>query len=215
MFRTNESDPWWPHLSTCVIYLYFYQNVQLRYSFFLPSSPGVIGPKGAAVKRLQTPQQTFRGLAEPTLHWVKIVFGRWLVQTCALLLRYSIYVTLLIYDFTLLPPHPTPDDQRSASPFWSIPLSPLFSFPHDLCLRLLCRSLQEGSSHPLWPRLPHRWKTSTALMRSVTPPPIQTPSQDQLRMRWRSHTGTFHAMMRSLLRVTVFAAVEILQCDRV
>lgn len=106
MFRTNESDPWRPHLSTCVIYLCFYQNVPLRYSFFLSSSHGVIGPKGAAVKRLQTPQQTFKGIVELTPHWLKIVLGRSLVQTCALLLRYSIYVTLLIHDSTILPPQP-------------------------------------------------------------------------------------------------------------
>lgn len=70
------------------------------------------------------------------------------------------------------------------------------------------RSLQAGSSHHLWPRWPHQWKTSTALMKSVIPPPIPTPSQDQHRMHWHLHTGTFHLTMRSLSRVNVCCRTE-------
>lgn len=66
-----------------------------------------------------------------------------------------------------------------------------------------CRSLQEGSSRHLWPRWPHQWKTSTALMKSVIPPPTRTPSQDQHRMHWHLHTGTFPLTMCSLPRVNV------------
>lgn len=84
---------------------------------------------------------------------------------------------------------------------WNELLNPCF-----FCTR---RSLQEGSSHHRWPRWPHQWKTSTALMKSVIPPPIRTPSQDQHRMHWHLHTGTFHLTMCSLSRVNVCCRTEL------
>lgn len=70
-----------------IIYL-FAPECSIEIQHLLPSRPGVFGPKG--------PKQTFRGLVEPIAHWVKVILGRWLVQTDPC---FATETCMLIYEF--------------------------------------------------------------------------------------------------------------------